>query len=145
MSIANLIAAIRETDFKAVTNIINAGVDVNHVFDVTDEANDRSVLIDQDPRTEDYDEDYEHDDADRYEPIRIGQPILFFAVYYYSTSYKNWRDAGSIIIRALISAGADVNAKFGGWTPLKIASNYYNSEITKLLLESGADTKQILH
>jgi ankyrin repeat protein len=44
------------------------------------------------------------------------------------------------VVRALLEAGADVNARqSGGWTPLHAASMHHDAELIQLLLEAGAD------
>lgn len=46
------------------------------------------------------------------------------------------------IARALIAAGADVNAtQHGGWTPLHAAALHGNLPLVRLLLDAGADAK----
>ena len=41
-------------------------------------------------------------------------------------------------VRALIDGGADVNAEFGGWTPMAIAQRRQNAAIQQLLRGHGA-------
>jgi ankyrin repeat protein len=45
------------------------------------------------------------------------------------------------ISKLLIDRGADVNAKYDGWTALMFASKKGYREVVKTLLEKGADYK----
>ena len=65
-------------------------------------------------------------------PNDLGQTPLMVALL---PSSKN----GSEIAKMLISAGADVNAPYKGWTPLILAAEHGDTVLMKLLLDKGAN------
>ena len=48
-------------------------------------------------------------------------------------------DGNIAAVKQCIAAGADINAKIGGWTALHHAANVGNKEIVELLIANGAD------